>query len=513
MHSTDPLRIVPTDSENVRAMTGEIPETGRSPTMEPEGTVLFGSRLAEILKHRSTFRRARLIESIANDLNASEIRQAIAELETTPIREKNDILVKLLARWGELDPQEALEFARRLPQRPGYDAMNAVVGNWMLKDPEKAEKWIAQLPNGLLRKVAWSGVIQKLSERDPKRAFMIAEKTGNRYEFASLFEQWGKQDPEQAATHAVLVPAGFWRDLALEAAAREWAKKDLQGALAWAQSLPSDNGLPTSIERRDPKPLAVVMQAWLADDADAALQWLQNSPDDAAKSDVLAALSASLADSDPARAVELAAMLPAGNAQDRTLRRLINDWSSRDLSGALAWAQEQTNEQVRRVLLPTLVQKLSVSDSENALRLALTIGGIDGQSAVQGVLLSWAGKDPESAAAWVESQPRNAEYSASVAVAWARHDPAGAAQWIAKMPAGQERDQALSTAASRLVWGHPEVAVQWVAGIRDKQKRTSAYQRVVSEWFRIDPKVTRAWIQEASLPTDLKNQLLQLQQK
>ncbi|MDQ3621610.1 MAG: hypothetical protein M3463_03850 [Verrucomicrobiota bacterium] len=461
----------------------------------------------DVLSTGNPFERTRAIAEIADDLDVAEIRAAIAHLDKTPVREREAILLQLFARWGELEPEAALQFARTSNPNLVFKIVEAVMKSWADEDPNAAEAGVARLPDGRFKTAAWNGLIGALSESDPQRAFTVALRTKTYFNVHSLFKHWARKDPEKAADQARFLPSGFWRETATRVAVQTWAEADIERALAWAQSLPAGNGSATAIQRRDPTPLAAVVQTWMNENAGAAMRWLEQLPDDAAKADLLAALSGSIIENEPQRAVELAAMMPPGKSQDAALRGLISKWSRKDSAGALAWAQQQTDKEVRQAVLPALVMEIAWHDTQSALQLALTIDKA-GRFAVQNVLSAWASKEPAAAAAWVDAQPEPVEYFAAVASTWARKDQKGAREWVDTISDAARKDQVLTRMADRFAWDRPQMATLWIAGISDEQKRTVVYKHVAARWLRSDPKGARTWIQTAPLPAEVKADLL-----
>jgi hypothetical protein len=318
-------------------------------------------------------------------------------------------------------------------------------------------------------------------------------------------------NPEEAANHALLLPSGFLRDLALRSAMEGFAKKDREAALAWAQSLPGTRVSGGSIERREPGPLAEILKVWMAEDPSAALTWIEQLPEGLATGDVLAALSRALADEDPHQAIEVTARMPEGKAQNSALGKLMRSWGGKDFAGALQWAREQ-DEDMQLTLLPPLVSQLAPRDTSAALELALSIRGEDGQRAVRSVLRSWTMKDPAAAAAWAAEQPNNAALLPAVAFSWASQDPAKARDWIGALPSGETKDAALLSGVRCIVQGdRPQTAEPWVEAIGDPERRESAYWELGHAWLRFNPKEARAWLQNAPLSEKHKQDLLKPQ--
>lgn len=489
------------------------PQVNSSPPVAGSESIReFASRLDDLANMRAPFRRARAIDAIADDLNATQVRAALAAIETQGLRDREQIRLQLLARWAELEPEAALEYARKLPSgsiAPG--AIQAVVKSWLANDAGAAEEAIGKMPESFARQIAWAVLVASVSETNLKRAFtMLSGTTLSAFAVNGMFEKWAETDLEEAAAHATLLPPGFTRDLALRRASEKFAEADRERALAWAQSLSGSQFEGATIERREPGPLAAVLRTWMSEDAQATLQWLEALPNDFAKVDVLAVLSRELADEEPDKAVEVAVMMPAGAAQDSALRRLVGNWATKDFSGALKWAQEQDAE-VRQVLLPPLVRQLAWRDRPAALELALSIGDKAGLRAVRDVLDAWTRTEPEAAASWAAAQPDNAKYLESVAFGWAGENEPNSRAWVEKLPVGETKDAVVLSGVRRIAQSdQPQVAERWIAEIGDQEKRVAAYYELGAWWLQSNPKKAREWIRTAPIPEKTKSELLAL---
>ena len=498
------------DGSVKEAVAGQLQPGSPPPRVGAVVSPGFASRLDELAHMRAPFRRARAIDEIADGLDFTEIRDALSTIETQGLRDRDEIRLQLLSRWAELEPEAALEYARKLPS--GFiapDAIKAVVESWFANDAGAAEQGVEKMPESFAKQIAWGVLVASVAETDPKRALtMLHGTTLSVSAVDAMFEKWAEIDPEEAATHAARFPPGFTRDFAMRRASENFAEADRERALAWAQSLSGSQITGATIERREPGPLAAILGTWMKEDAQAARQWLEALPDDFAKVDVLALLSGELADEEPDKAVEVAVMMPAGAAQDSALRKLVGSWARKDFAGALAWAQEQGAE-VRQVLLPPLVQQLAWRDRPAALELALSVDGQARQRAVRTVLEAWTRTEPEAAASWAATQPDNAKYLESIAFDWAGENEQNSRAWVEKLPVGETKDAVVLSGIRRIAQSdQPQVAERWIAEISDPEKRVDAYWTVGWWWLQSNPKKAQEWIRAAPIPEKTKSELL-----
>jgi hypothetical protein len=471
----------------------------------------FTSRLEHLATVANPFKRTRAIARIADDLNATQVREALAALENKNLNCRDQIRLQLIGRWAEIEPEAALQYALQLPHGSlAPEAINVVITTWAATDGRAAEAGVEAMTESFAKRIAWGALAEAISASDPKRACtLMCRGTPSAEAIEVLFERWSKKDPYEAAAGVARLGHRYQRDVALCAVSRKFAEADRERALEWAQALPASEHSGASIAIRDPAPLATVLETWMNEDAGAALNWLRQLPDDFAKSDVLTALTRSLADEEPGRALEVAAMMPGGKARDAALNKVINSWGEKDFTGALAWAQQLQETALRQNLLSRLAGQLAGRDIPAALELASTIGDKTGQRAVNSVLDAWTRKDPAAAAAWAAAQPENEGYLATVGFMWASKDEKSAREWMLGLAPGAAKDRVVLGGVRQIAQSsQPLRAEPWIVEISDRSKQAEAYGELAFWWLRSNPKDARAWINTAPLSAEAKRALL-----
>ena len=489
----------------------------------------FASRLERISSTGNQFKRSRAIAEIADDLTALEVSTALDQMARSGYdwfeREPQGIATQLFIRWGELDPQAALQRAMTFPIRRVL-SVQAVLRGWASKDALAAEAWVAAF-HGPLHDAAQRGLITAIADTDPKRALALLD---GLYGYPdpslaeALFRRWTEDAPADAATHAAELRPGDLKASAMSLVAEEWANTDGASAVAWAASLPKGAG--TSGNNSSPifrttsfpfraDPLTTSLKVWMERDADAAVAWLDHLPDAKSRNEQVRALVSMTADEDPARAAKLLeAMFPKGSEQSDALKDLVWRWGRSDPRGALAWAQEQKDEQVREVIVPNLAidlannyRKLSPQDTSAALALAQSLSGQAREKATRFVLSAWTAQDPEGAARWASRYPDNYSYLSGVTLPWLLRDPGAAEAWVNSFPAGPVRDQLLSLPAGDVPID-PKIGARWISQVSDPARRETAYKRLAEQWLKSDANAAREWIRSSPLSQEIKEQLL-----
>ena len=254
----------------------------RSASDEPS---VFISRLSAALSISNRGKRERALAAIADDFDATQIREALAQLDKTRLNNRESIRAQLLARWAEIEPDAAAAYALALPNAPQRrNAAEAVVNGWAEHDAQSATRWVSTLPEGVVKKDAQSALLKVIAATDPQAALaLLRNATGlseqdSRDVSEMIFEKWAQVDPRQAAEAVAQLDESLRRGASFAVAAK-WAAVDLPSALAWARTQPDELSrfsLPESTSTNNA--LTGVLQSWLVNDAEGAMQWLAELP-------------------------------------------------------------------------------------------------------------------------------------------------------------------------------------------------------------------------------------------
>ena len=446
-----------------------------SPSGEPANE--FTSRLHDALSIRSRSKRERTLSAINDDFDAAQIREALARLDKMTISQREQVRAGLLARWGELDPEAAMEYALALSRTPEKRAaVNAVLNGWAEKDARAAARWIAELPEGVLKNAALGTLIKAVTKTDPPQALALLQGSlslkARRMSRDStdlvqaVFGHWAEKNLGEAATAAAQLDKPFC-DTALSFVGERWARSDLAGALAWARAQPNDLAK-RRLEASSSTTNAVtgVLETWINRDPEAAMTWLENLPEGNERANLIQCALLCTYQQDPAHAMELALMIPEGIAQESALGFAVGSWADTDPAGAFTWATGQPDEKVRRTTLKLVASR------------------------------------------------------------WLSADPNGASQWIASLPASPAKDGMVSDAARLILEGetlgrtrqNPSIdrmpgdgyraIAQVVANISDPPSRDAALEKLAGLWLSKNSDAARAWIVESMLSPTVKERLL-----
>jgi hypothetical protein len=440
------------DEVKVATSPAYSPSAERSPDSTPPATT-FADRLHDALSIPTRGKRERAIAAMAEGMTIEELRDGLQRLEKIHVRERARIRTVLLARWGQLDPEGAIEYAASLPNIADRSpAVCVVIGRWVGKDPRAAEAWVVALARGAVKIDALTALVEGLAVNEPHRALQLARDITPRFGVSrygnlvpALFDKWIDDDPASAADAAAKLPASvYFRGQALQLIASRWAEKDFDRAMAWV----SDRSAPQT------SAITGLLSTWLAKDSDAAIAWLNEYPDGDVKLGLVQSMASNFSDGDPALAARLALAIPPGSIREQAIEGAVCTWVSENPAAAVEWAFQQDEETIRRVALRRIAFERMTDDSE------------------------------------------------------------AARAWITSLPGGAVKDTMLRDAARMIVEGsNPPIArmspesiqnsARILSEISDAQIRMAACTSFAAKWLSRDEPTARIWIETLPLsPAD-----------
>ena len=251
----------------------------------------------------------------------------------------------------------------------------------------------------------------------------------------------------------------------------------------------------------------------------------------------------------PELAITLLDQVPQGFTRQSLAQLIGSEWAESDQKAAFAWANQQTDSEIKDAILVGVNSSRGKTDLKGALAYAQSMPpGASQDSAIseafeqnchaargyQGALAMMQslpeGRDKELAAEGISAfmalnSPRAAwDLASGIADsrlrARAEHkvliqlgfgsltDPDAATQWMQSLPVGYTKDMLSEIFSRQMAYIHPQAAFDIAAGIGDSDLRTTALKNVVKQWSKKDPAAATQWINRSSLPQEVKTQLL-----
>lgn len=497
------------------------------PTPETTGAALeVFKRLHLALGIQDPEKRERAIGNLADNLDAAQIRAALERLAGSRIPFRKEAMAQLFARWGEIEPLAAMEFALELRRSSDRsDAVSAVLDGWMERDPAAAEKSVRALPGGPVRNAAWRAMITACAAVDRSHAIALAEQM--RFGWAptdvaeSIFGTWALDDPQSAAANAVQLSEGWLRTESLKIVAGQWAEADPEQAITWACSLP-DQLIPEPPEAAASTTMCGadrtttvrdIMEVWLKHDEDAVVHWLSELPDDPWKKFMIFAAGERNTELlSPRSAVQLAELLPDGEGRAQMLINAARRMCEQDVRTGTDILTYATDQKSRVMIMSGLAKELKGDDLIEALRQ------VDSTGASPGTFWRWA--DPETAARWAAQQPNANPYLFGSATEWMAKDQEHAEEFVRALPVSQ-RDgvysQMIQDSLYRGFRSQQEVVSNFekmsrlIPEIVDPNAKQTAYRKLAARWIEVDAASGRRWLDSIPIPAAEKAGMLKPQ--
>lgn len=446
----------------------------------------------------------------------------------------------MIARWSELDPEAALEFARRAVSEELFGSISERVERyfweeWARVDPEAAlaaAEAVGGTPLLRVSRIIRGAPLGSEEDGDPVERARLAVESGNRENVAKAGQAWARTDPMAAL------------DWVLSLDQRMMRSHGVRGVIAAAV----DND-PASVARkladvRNGKHLRVLGETWAATDVAAAAAWVKGMEDGQGKHFFVQGLSTVLAKEDPRAFLDLmeetrwsvsvddslALALPAiaekspreamrytvqmhdEDARRKTAAKIMTTWVADDHAGALTWVASLPDTPDAAPLAAGLGEAMGKGDADNLPRLpshmpsgarkayadSFTKGMItQNPSALVGWIAAlepaerkaalWRNvdafkwKDPEKCAAayaLLDAEDQNRIKISEIGPRFADRDPIAAANWLSSLPNVRANSLAFYLVAKRYGRKDNAAAMQWASSIPDEKSRNSAIRGV-----------------------------------
>jgi hypothetical protein len=289
----------------VRRMAANTVVHSASPSISPD---LAAYVVAYSGKDFTDDNRYDLLDSIVSrwaDLDPAAAANFLETIPETAGEMRNNTGSNIAFSWGTLDPDAALQWVQRQTSNPEI-LFNSVVNGWsksdsdaagtyviqhidqpgafeaassvalamLNEDPNKAARWLRELPSGEVKANAERALASSWAERDPLEAAQWAEglELEDRVTAAgTIANLWKSRNWEEARAWLGTI-SGEFRDAAIAGA----LNFDYQGQISPAEALP----LALSMMDRQNRNSVVqnVIQRWGSDQPQAAIDWIQSSP-------------------------------------------------------------------------------------------------------------------------------------------------------------------------------------------------------------------------------------------
>jgi hypothetical protein len=245
---------------------GEYWDMGKNRTLSILSICLLGLGLAVffVSYHQGTSRAAHT----ATDVSSNSEQSPTAVDSERDRLSGHSLAVKLRARTRTLADNEITPVVSPFPENGSWDEIR----DWVTKNPNEALTWVSNAAPGPMRDDVSELICLQIAQSDPPKALALAESLGGSHTtnvLENVTQQWAEQDTSAAYAWAASKPAGEERN-------------QLLGRIAFVESKtkPEDAARLVALEispgaTQDEAAISVLYQ-WCARDVNAAMAWAQS---------------------------------------------------------------------------------------------------------------------------------------------------------------------------------------------------------------------------------------------
>jgi hypothetical protein len=225
-----------------------------------------------------------------------------------------------------------------------------------------------------------------------------------------------------------------------------------------------------------------------------------NLPDSPSRDTLLANITTTWAQQDPAGLLTWAGTNLTGPAYDSTALAAMKQMATSDPASAAAYMAQNPDSNLASQIIPTLAYQWGQQNAQAALVWAQSLptdNPTQRNAALSGVFNSWTFSDPASAATYLQqnfaTDPVYGTLVSQVVGTWGASNPQAVLTWAENLPQSDAQNSAISTAITSLARVDPQTA--WTDA---QQLSGSAQVSVLSTWATQQPAQAAAALQSLS---------------
>ncbi|MGI9328018.1 MAG: hypothetical protein ACR2PZ_22550 [Pseudomonadales bacterium] len=430
--------------------------------------------LADVMQLPSPFARAAALHALVVDADTPQLLALIeAAKRDDQVLERQANLRILLQRYLELEPEAALNTARRLDNRGQQFFTTSLYMAWLRVDAQAATAYLQQRPPQERMMVGAS--LQAIGHSSLDLSLASAAVPGK---FRGALSELARSNPLQAWTEAAQLKDLRKQQQEQRGIIQTWVRMDPRSALEAIANLPKHRRVQLE---------TFAVNLWANSDSEAALAWLQQRPADSRQSHLLQMVVAQVARHDLDRALSVANELP-DKQRSATIDSTLLQISQRDPELALEQLQRSGIDLSTSKTYANILASGRIYTHLEALGLAEELGEAALGNLARPLFSRWAASDPAAAATQLERIPEPSlrqRVQRQVLHQWALKDPEAAADWIDSRPQDQ-RDRLRVQLVGALGNVDPVLARSHVDKIRDGEQYDRAAVRLLAQ-LRHDP--------------------------
>ncbi|MEY4939510.1 MAG: hypothetical protein RIQ93_1245 [Verrucomicrobiota bacterium] len=273
-------------------------------------------------------------------------------------------------------------------------------------------------------------------------------------------------------------------------------------------------------------------------DRAAAMKWALTQTAPASRFAAMQAIATQLMDRGPREAADLLLALPETGGRTEILALALAQWSRRDASAALAWAQQLPAGELRQRVTASVGFAVAQTAPERALPVVdLLPEGRDRWLLLGAIGQTWVAQNAGAAMDWVRQLPAGEARDAAIAgidagmgIASSRGSPPSGLNGsrgrrvagggypgvspppspsLTALPLGAERDEALRRQFEERLRASPVRAADWLSSLPAPDRSDEMIARLTREWLLINPQAAETWLDQNIGSSTRKEQILE----
>ena len=280
--------------------------------------------------------------------------------------------------------------------------LRSIFSIWAETDPRAAAAMLVQLEPKYRDYEAVGSVARALASLDVQAALQFAEQVKDKRVGAFILqitlEVWGEKSPEEAGRYVLGKFPPQEQGSALSVFAGAWAKREPEGALAFAQQVQDSHA-------KDVVLATILNQIAEANPDKAIAAWALMPPGNRARDNLAGIISRNWSKTSPEKAAAWATSLPEEDpARVEALKQSIAAWSKSDPKAASEFMLELPSGLSRDEAVGVFVNGISSVDPATATEWAGTIERFpERRAAYMRIAKYYAGRSAEESKAWLNS--------------------------------------------------------------------------------------------------------------
>ena len=373
-------------------------------TADPAATPRSPATLREILAQSDSMGRIRALLEFADTVPTGDIAAVVEELRNSTPEWDPDakmLMRVLLTRWARENPDAALASLKTMDIKKGEEASTLLSG-LAAADPQRAAAWLTDPENRLvdfpvMGQILAGSIGKEWVRQDPAAAMAWAANLPDTQRSGALVGVLGTlagTDPGRAASLATQLDedAGGARRRVIGDIAQAWAKSSPAEAMAWARSLPGDDGTTAMLKS---------LESWSRNEPAAAAQHLDQLAAEPYSGEALRLVTESWVRQAPNDAATWLANRPEGEAKNTAMGTVMWNWTKQNPEAASTWLHDQASGPARDAGVRGLALATFDNDPAAALTWAASISDQTSRAESMKVGMNeWLKRDNTAARTW-----------------------------------------------------------------------------------------------------------------